>query len=289
MNRTKICLLVTLTILHISCKQSNTSSTPSPSPTVFDTIPNVTIQPTVNYISGPGNRWENFISVNPSLLPQNTINLFSGKIRKSEMINNGFILDTLVFINDSAFVFFNKIYGFTQTNFFIFNYIIPEQENDTVIKYAFSGDTVIIPFRFHVDSEGTILTRWKTSESDTFEFIDYFKTSFATKYSSVEILELTNSKGKQFLVGKTNGGEGGDFGETLWYARILRDNRLEINYLTSIEWDTNSDTIPTIHYNKMKDGISAYKVSYQRDNQTGSPSKKLSSKILLGSYSFEDN
>ena len=41
--------------------------------------------------------------------------------------------------------------------------------------------------------------------------------------------------------------------------------------------------------NKMKDGISAYKVSYQRDNQTGSPSKKLSSKILLGSYSFEDN
>jgi len=279
-----------MAFIYLSCSPQSDNTKGITSPISQDTIPTHQEAPVKDYLSDYQNRWEDFINVNPKLLPQGTIHPFTGKMAKQDIPLYKFILDTLALQStDSTLgVFLNTIYGYTKTNFFIYNYVYPYEQQGQLKLQPFSKDTVIIPFRFDVDGELTLLTRWAIVNADTLAYVDYFKTPLGTKYASVEILKVSDQGQKRYIIGKTHFGEGGEYGTSIWFAEILADYHLSIRDLASCSGEDSNDTIVKLQHKEIKNGIKVYNTYYLRDNKADWSSKHFISEKYIGTYLYTD-
>ena len=234
---------------------------------------------------------DSFISIDPSSLPSESIITFKGRMSKMDIPKNGLILDTLYSIEtDSTFeINYDSIYGYSKKYFFIYNYLTPEQDDiNRLIYYDYSKDTIIIPFRFAIDGELTVLTRWRKFNSDTLEYLDYFKTPIATKYSRIQINEVLSSPENQIMICRIQGGEGGESWNELLLAQIHEDNRLTFHTLFSTGSELDSDTISTIHYELIKGGIKIYKEMSVFDRKADTSTKQLIDRTFISKFMFSD-
>ncbi len=234
---------------------------------------------------------DKFISINPASLPFESIIAFKGRMSKMDIPKNGLILDTLYSIEtDSTFeINYNSIYGYSAKYFFIYNYLTPERDDiNRLIYYDYSKDTIIIPFRFAIDGELTVLTRWRKFDADTMEYLDYFKTPIATKYSRIQINEVLTSPENQIMICRIQGGEGGESWNELLLAQIQKDNRLTFHTLFSIGSELDSDTISTIHYELIKGGIKIYKEMSVFGRKAETTAKQLIDRTFISKFMFSD-
>ncbi len=291
MNYILLCLTIILYSIFFSCDRLGRDTNQILNEHSKDTLP---VKADYSAVDGTFTNKDDpykLISVNPSSLPPENIVAFKGRMNKKDFPKNGLILDTLYAVEtDSTFeVVYNSIYGYSQKYYFIYNYLTPERDDlNRLIYYNYSKDIIIIPFRFAIDEELTILTRWRVFDPDTLEYIDYFKTPIATKYSRIQIDEVLSNPENQIMICRIQGGEGGESWNELFLSQIHEDNRLTFHTLFSTGSELDSDTISTIHYELIKGGIKIYKEIAVFDRKADTTTKQLIDRTFISKFMFSD-
>ena len=226
----------------------------------------------------------NFEIIPPALINDSLIKPFNGKLALSD-INKVLILDKLSYPNSETSMFINfEIFGYSPKTYRIKNCLEPyffEANNNYLKSLSFDNNKmVIIPYRHDIDGELTVLTIWKP-HNDSLEFNGYFKNLFLSKYSSVIPIQYFKGFKNSYLLGQTRFGEGGNYGEEYWIAKLMKNNILKIMSQCETGGEFSDDTLKNITFEAKNRLLLFYENYYKNSDENFNKKDSISKRCIL--------